>query len=57
VLLPNVNHVLKAVTSEDLAANIAAYSNASLPLAPGVLDAIAGFLAANAKTDRPRSKP
>ena len=50
VLLPDVNHVLKSVTSDDIAANIAAYSNASLPLAPGVLDAIAGFLTANAAT-------
>jgi uncharacterized protein len=52
VLLPDVNHVLKSVTSDDIAANIAAYSNASLPLAPGVLDAIANFLAANAAADR-----
>lgn len=47
VLLPDVNHVLKSVSSEDLSANIAAYSNASLPLAAGIIDAIAGFLAAN----------
>jgi pimeloyl-ACP methyl ester carboxylesterase len=52
VLLPDVNHVLKAVTSDDIAANIAAYSNASLPLASGVLDAIAEFLTANATTHR-----
>jgi pimeloyl-ACP methyl ester carboxylesterase len=49
VLLPNVNHVLKSVTSDDIAANIAAYSDATLPLGAGVLDAIADFLAANTK--------
>jgi pimeloyl-ACP methyl ester carboxylesterase len=49
VLLPNVNHVLKSVSSDDLSANVATYSNASLPLAAGVLDAIADFLAANTR--------
>ncbi|HEY0115544.1 MAG TPA: alpha/beta fold hydrolase [Allosphingosinicella sp.] len=44
VLLPGVNHVLKTVASGDRAANIATYSNASLPLADGVADAIAGFV-------------
>jgi hypothetical protein len=47
VLLPDVNHVLKSVSSDDLSANVATYANASLPLAPGVLDAIAAFLTAN----------
>jgi len=49
VLLTDVNHVLKSVSSDDLSANLATYSNASLPLAPGVLDAIAEFLAANTR--------
>jgi len=49
VLLPDVNHVLKSVSSDDLSANLATYSNASLPLAPRVLDAIAEFLAANTR--------
>lgn len=44
VLLPNVNHVLKSVTSDDRAANVATYSNPGLPLAPGVVEAIANFL-------------
>lgn len=44
VLLPNVNHVLKSVTSDDLGANIATYSNPGLPLASGVVEAIADFL-------------
>ena len=44
VLLPDMNHVLKSVTSDDVRANIATYGNASLPLAPGVVEAIADFL-------------
>ena len=47
VLLPNVNHVLKTVASDDRQANFATYADPSLPLAPGVVDAIAGFLAKN----------
>lgn len=47
VLLPNVNHVLKTVASDDRQANIATYADPKLPLAPGVVDAIAGFLAKN----------
>jgi pimeloyl-ACP methyl ester carboxylesterase len=49
VLLPDTNHVLKAVTSDDRRANAATYADPSLPLAPGVVDAIAGFVAASAK--------
>jgi uncharacterized protein len=45
-LLPDCNHVLKAVTSPDRAANMAAYADPSLPLAPGVIEAIAGFVRA-----------
>lgn len=45
-LLPGVNHVLKAVASDDRAANIATYGDPSLPIAPGVVDAIAGFVTA-----------
>jgi uncharacterized protein len=48
-LLPDVNHVLKTVSSDDRRANIATYTNASLPLAAGVLSAISDFLTANAK--------
>ncbi|MDO9499606.1 alpha/beta hydrolase [Falsiroseomonas sp.] len=44
VLLPEANHVLKAVT--DRADNLAAYGDPDRPLAPGVVEAIAGFLAA-----------
>jgi pimeloyl-ACP methyl ester carboxylesterase len=44
LLLPDTNHVLKAVTSPDRAANLAAYADPSLPLAPGIIDGIAGFI-------------
>ena len=44
VILPAVNHVLKIVASDSPAANFATYGDPSLPIAPGVVDAIAGFL-------------
>ncbi len=47
VRLPNTNHVLKAVPPNDSAANIAAYADPSLPLAPGVVEAIAHFVKAH----------
>ena len=47
VLLPNVNHVLKTVTSDDRKENLATYGDPGLPLAPGVVEAIAEFLARN----------
>ncbi|MBW8831587.1 MAG: alpha/beta fold hydrolase [Burkholderiales bacterium] len=50
VLLPDVNHVLKSVTSDDPRSNIATYADPGLPLAPGVVDAISEFLASNAVT-------
>jgi len=43
VVLDGVNHVLK-VAPADRAANFAAYSDPSLPLAPGVVEAIVGFV-------------
>ncbi len=43
VLWDGVNHVLK-VAPADRAANIATYSDPALPLAPGVVDAVAGFI-------------
>jgi pimeloyl-ACP methyl ester carboxylesterase len=46
VVVPAANHVLKAVTSDDRGANLATYADSSLPLAPGVVDAIAGFVTA-----------
>jgi len=44
-ILPGVNHVLKAVKGADRGANIATYSDPSLPLGPGVVEAVVGFLA------------
>jgi uncharacterized protein len=46
VILPGVNHVLKSVPTDDRNANIATYADPSLPLAPGVAEAIASFLGA-----------
>jgi len=43
-ILPGVNHVLKPVASDDRAANIATYADPSLPIAPAVVDAVAGFV-------------
>lgn len=47
VILPEVNHVLKAVASDDRGANLATYADPNLPLAPGVADAIADFVRAS----------
>ena len=44
VILPAVNHVLKIVASDSPAANFATYGDPSLPIAPGVVDAIANFV-------------
>lgn len=44
VLLPDANHVLKTVTSDDRAANIATYQDPDRPLAVGVMEALAGFV-------------
>jgi pimeloyl-ACP methyl ester carboxylesterase len=49
VLLPDVNHVLKSVAADDRKSNIATYADPDLPLAPGVVDSIAGFLSAAAR--------
>jgi uncharacterized protein len=45
VVLPGVNHVLKAAPA-DRAANVATYADPGLPLAPGVADTIAAFVKA-----------
>jgi pimeloyl-ACP methyl ester carboxylesterase len=49
VLLPDANHVLKTVTSDDPRVNAATYADPALPLAPGVVEAIAGFVSAASK--------
>jgi len=41
--VPGMNHVLKA-PAEGRAANIAAYADPGLPLAPGLVDGIADFV-------------
>ena len=43
-VLNHVNHTLKTVDSEDLAANIATYTDPNLPIAPAVVDTIAAFV-------------
>lgn len=48
VIVPGMNHVLKAAPA-DRTANVATYHDPSLPLAPGLLDAVAGFVEATAK--------
>ncbi len=45
VLLPGVNHVLKLAPADRIA-NMATYADPSLPLAPGVAEAIAAFIKA-----------
>jgi uncharacterized protein len=49
VLLPDVNHVLKAVDSDDRMANLKTYFDPKLPLAPGVVKTIADFITAASK--------
>lgn len=49
VVLPGVNHVLKAVATDDRAANFATYGNPALPLADGVAGAIAAFVKAGGR--------
>lgn len=44
VTLPDTNHVLKQVGSDDRSANLATYAATDLPLAPGVVDGIARFV-------------
>ena len=45
-VLPGVNHVLKAVASDDREANVVTYRDSSLPIAPDVVDAVARFVTA-----------
>ncbi len=44
MLLPNVNHILETVASDDRTENLRTYFDPRLPLAPGVVDAIADFI-------------
>lgn len=45
VSIEGMNHVLKSVPHGDRAANLASYADPDLPLADGVAEAIAGFVA------------
>jgi fermentation-respiration switch protein FrsA (DUF1100 family) len=44
VLLPDTNHVLKTVASDDRGANIATYADPGLPLGAAVVSSIADFI-------------
>lgn len=44
ILLRDVNHVLKSVTTDDRTANLATYQDPDRPLADGVIEALARFL-------------
>ena len=44
VVLDDVNHVLKAVDSDDRAANIGTYADPNLPIASAVVEAIVAFI-------------
>lgn len=44
VVVPGVNHVLKAVKGEGRSANLATYADPSLPVSPRVVEAIGGFV-------------
>ena len=48
-LIADTNHVLKTVTTDDRRANAMAYADPSLPLAPGVVDAIVRFVMGGGK--------
>ncbi|HEM8052264.1 TPA: alpha/beta fold hydrolase [Enterobacter hormaechei] len=47
VILPNMNHVMKEVKSDDRKVNIDSYGEPALPLAPGLIDTIEHFLIHN----------
>jgi pimeloyl-ACP methyl ester carboxylesterase len=44
-LVPDVNHVLKLVVSDDPSANLATYANPDLPISSEVVDAVTTFVA------------
>jgi pimeloyl-ACP methyl ester carboxylesterase len=44
VVVPGVNHVLKVPSGAGREQNMAAYADPSLPIAPGVVDAVANFV-------------
>ncbi|MFK7858122.1 MAG: alpha/beta hydrolase [Granulosicoccus sp.] len=44
VMIADMNHVLKSVSSDDRGANLATYSNPELPLVQNVVDSVADFI-------------
>lgn len=44
VLLPGMNHVMKAVADTALAAQAASYTNPTLPVVPALIQTVAGFI-------------
>lgn len=48
-LIAGANHVLKTAPADDLTTNLATYTDPSLPLAPGVIDALAKFVRGTAR--------
>jgi fermentation-respiration switch protein FrsA (DUF1100 family) len=44
VVAPNMNHVLKDVSGDDRASNLAVYADPSLPVDTAIVDAIASFV-------------
>jgi len=47
LVLADMNHVLKSVEAEGRAANFATYGNPSLPVHPGLIEAIEAFIASS----------
>ena len=47
VILPNMNHVMKEVTSDNIEENITSYAEPALSLAPGLIESIGSFLINN----------
>jgi uncharacterized protein len=52
ILLQNANHVFKDVNATARDANLAAYADPNLALAHGLVEAVAGFIAAHPAKDR-----
>ena len=44
LLLPKMTHVLKDASGDDRASSLATYADASLPLSPGLAEAISAFV-------------
>jgi len=44
VVLPGMNHVLKAVADTSIAVQAPSYTNPTLPIVPAVVETIAGFV-------------